>query len=86
VVQSGRPQFEVALFGQACGHLRRPEVGLAGGGGVAGLIEQVGLYPFEAVGVCHPLVGVEGAEQGESGGARVKTSASHRHRNQPDTS
>jgi hypothetical protein len=67
----GRTQFEVALLGQARGHLRRPEVGVPGGGGVADLFEQVGAYRFEAVGVCHPLVGVEGAEQGESGSGSV---------------
>src|SRR6516165_12005420 len=33
VVQPGGAQFEVALFGQARGHLRRLEVGIPGGGG-----------------------------------------------------
>jgi hypothetical protein len=72
VVQSGGAQFEVALFRQAGGHLRRPEVGVSGAGRVVGLFEQVGAYRFEAVGVCHPLVSVEGAEQGEPGPGPVE--------------
>ena len=44
---------------------------MAGGGGVAGLFQQVGAYRFEAVTVGHPLVGVEGAEQGERGSGSV---------------
>ena len=71
LAQPGRPQFEVALFLQARGHLRRPEVGVSGGGGVAGLFEQVGAYRFEAMGVGQPLVSVERAEQGESGPGSV---------------
>src|SRR5215472_1025968 len=67
----GGPQGEIALFGEARGQGRRPEVGLAGGRGVAGTFEQVCPYRFEAVGVCHPVVGVEGAEQGEPGSGAV---------------
>jgi hypothetical protein len=37
----------------------------------AGLFEQVGAYCFEAAGVRHPLVGVEGGEQGEPGAGAV---------------
>src|SRR6266508_2402255 len=66
-VQPGGAQREVALLGRAGGHLRRPQVGLARRCDVARTFEQVCPYGFEAVGVGHPVVGVEGAEQGEAG-------------------
>jgi hypothetical protein len=62
--QLGGSQFEVALFGEVRGHLGSAKVGLAGGGGVAGSFEEVGADGFEAVGVGHAVLGVEGAEQG----------------------
>src|SRR5215472_6331602 len=69
--QSGCAKLEVALLGQAGSHSRCLEVGVPSGGGIAGLFEQVGTHRFEAVGVRHPLVGVEGTEYGESGSGSV---------------
>jgi hypothetical protein len=62
--QLGGSQFEVALFGEVRGSSWQREGRTGGGGGVAGSFEEVGADGFEAVGVGHAVLGVEGAEQG----------------------
>src|SRR5512132_2195036 len=65
--EAARPAFQVALLGQAGGAAGGRPVVLAGGGGVAGQLQQVGPDRVQAVVAGQPAVVVQGGEQVEAG-------------------